>query len=374
MTPAPLPQRLRPAPREESRPKVNTPSLVRGSRTTTPTAEPNSLQCVLYGLAFTRRNPPHPLGSFKHIEQPLNARPSRHTFPQSKLPPRSPRASEPWEPPGGAGSGRPSGSGGVAFLCTPVRQGLTSLGAGRVASFGGLSPQSGRHSRVPPRGTYRVSGRAGGPENKNRPLLGRSNPCLLRRSNMARKETPSERPLPLPEPTELDRARMKRALLRVHTASDNTTAPDSDHPGGMFSVVRSIEQTLASMREEFAEMRGAVELVADAFDRLSVRERVASRSSERTTTLTRTQSAETLQVSLNTFDKHYRPRLSNVGVRGKPLFGRAAVEALASGAASDSVKVPRPVARGKNSVDKQLASDPAAQDILKLIQQKRKGG
>ncbi len=191
---------------------------------------------------------------------------------------------------------------------------------------------------------------------------------------MARKETPSERPLPLPEPTELDRARMKRALLRVHTASDNTTAPDSDHPGGMFSVVRSIEQTLASMREEFAEMRGAVELVADAFDRLSVRERVASRSSERTTTLTRTQSAETLQVSLNTFDKHYRPRLSNVGVRGKPLFGRAAVEALASGAASDSVKVPRPVARGKNSVDKQLASDPAAQDILKLIQQKRKGG
>ncbi len=159
-----LPREVRrPAPPGEGQSKVNTPTLIHGSRPHAPTVGPFELHRGARVLAFTGRNRTYPAAGFKHIEQTLNARPLRNAFPQSKLPPRSPRSSEPWEPPGGAGSGRPSGSGGVTLVCTPpVRRSLTSLEAGRVASFGGFSPRSGPHSRVPRRGTGRVSGRAGG--------------------------------------------------------------------------------------------------------------------------------------------------------------------------------------------------------------------
>lgn len=88
-----------------------------------------------------------------------------------------------------------------------------------------------------------------------------------------------------------------------------------------------------------------------------------------TATLTRSQAAAFLQVTPNTFDRYFRPHLSNIGPPRKPLFSRSAVESLANGpGASESESRGRVVARRRQAtVREQLAANPRAKELLKLI-------
>jgi hypothetical protein len=89
-----------------------------------------------------------------------------------------------------------------------------------------------------------------------------------------------------------------------------------------------------------------------------------------TATLTRGQAAACLQVTPNTFDRYFRPHLTNIGPPRKPLFSRAAVEALANGKSDTETHArPRTAApRRKTSVRDELARTPRAKELLKLIQ------